>query len=240
VIEGVALSPKQRIAHARKCFAIREYARAEPILLRIVEEHPNFADVHNMLGVIHHEQGEHDRARRDFEQALRINPRYTDAALNLAVLCNDTGEYDVAREMFDRAAHSSRGGPGELDRNVAARLANLHAELGDAYTAASRLGDAATEYQRALGLCPTFIDIRAKLAAVLRASGNLELAIGEYENILARNAAYVPARLNLGLALLAVGRRDEAVEHWQKVLRLAPGDRTAVAYLASAGAPAKP
>src|SRR5512138_465987 len=235
-----ALSQKHQVSYARRCFSVKQYDRAEPVLLRLVEEHPNFADVHNMLGVIHHEQGDYQRAQQDFERALRINPRYTDAALNLAVLCNDTGQYEVAQQLYDRALRSSRGGPGQLDRNVAAKLANMHAETGDMYRVAGALDQAIVEYERALGLCPAFVDIRAKLAAAFRDVGQLPRAIAEYEAILERNAAYVPARLNLGLALLSSGRREEAVAHWQKVLRLSPGDRTAEAYLKLAGAEPAP
>jgi tetratricopeptide (TPR) repeat protein len=240
MLAEVALSPKHRIAAARRCLSVKEYERAEPLLLRVVEEHPNFADVHNMLGIIHHEQGDYDRAQADFERALKINPRYTDAALNLAVLCNDTGQYDTAQQHYERARSSARGGPDNLDRNVAAKLANMHADVGDMYRLAGRAGDAVVEYERALTLCPGFVDIRAKLAACLREVGELERAIAEYEDILQRNAAYVPARLNLGLSLLAAGRRDEAISHWQKVLRLAPGERTAEAYLNLVGTAPQP
>jgi tetratricopeptide (TPR) repeat protein len=240
MLAEVALSPKQRIAAARRCFAVKEYQRAEPLLLRVVEDHPNFADVHNMLGVIHHEQGDYDRAQRDFQRALQINPRYTDAALNLAVLCNDTGQYEVAQEMYDCARTSAQGGPGRLDRNVAAKIANMHAEVGDTYRMAGEPEPAIAEYERALGLCPAFVDIRAKLAATLRDAGHLDRSIEQYETILGQNAAYLPARLNLGLALLTAGRRAEAIAHWQKVLRLAPGDRTAEAYLKLAGATPQP
>jgi tetratricopeptide (TPR) repeat protein len=236
----LASSPKRRVAEARRCFAIREYGRAQPILLRVAEEHPGYADVHNMLGVIHHDQGDYARAQRDFERALQINPRYTDAALNLAVLCNDTGQYDAARELYERAVASARGGPGSIDRNVAARLANMHAEVGDMYRLAGALDQALVEYERALALCPGFVDIRAKLAASLRDLGQLDRAIAEYEEILQRNAAYVPARVSLGVALLSAGRRDEAIGHWQKVLRLSPGHRASEAYLKLAGAEPAP
>jgi len=236
----VALSPKHRMSYARRCFSVKQYDRAEPLLLGIVEEHPNFADAHNMLGVIHHEQGDYDRAQRDFEQALRINPRYTDAALNLAVLCNDTGQYDAAQQLYDRALQSSKGGPGRLDRNVAAKIANLHAETAEVYRVAGALHEAIQEFERALALCPGFVDIRARLAATFREAGQIDRALAEYEDILQRNAAYVPARLALGLTLLAAGRRDQAIEHWQKVLRLVPGDPTAEAYLKLAGSMPQP
>jgi tetratricopeptide (TPR) repeat protein len=236
----LASSPKHRVAEARRCFAARDYARAEPILQRVADEHPNFADVHNMLGVIQHEQGDYPRAQRSFERALRINPRYTDAALNLAVLCNDTGQYDAARELYDQALTSAQGGPGRIDRNVAARIANMHAVVGDMYRVAGAHDQAVIEYERALGLCPGFVDIRAKLAAALRDVGDVERAVAEYEDILQRNAAFVPARVALGVALLSMGRRDEAVAHWQKVLRLSPGHRVAEAYLKVAGAEPSP
>ena len=35
----LAPSPKYRVAEARRCFATRDYARAEPILLRVAEEY---------------------------------------------------------------------------------------------------------------------------------------------------------------------------------------------------------
>lgn len=240
MLAEVPLSPKSRIAAARRSFAAKDFDRAEPILLRVVEDHPHFADVHNMLGVIHHEQGDYGRAQEDFERALKINPRYTDAALNLAVLCNDTGQYDHAQAMYDRARASSEGGPGRLDRNVAARLANMHAETGDMYRMAGVPAEAVVEYERALRLCPSFVDIRGKLATALREAGRLDAAVEQYEEILGRNAAYLPARLDLGLCLLAAGRRDEAVHHWQKVLRLQPGHPTAEAYLKLAGATPNP
>ena len=225
---------------ARTCFAAKHYERAEPLLLRVVEENPEFADVHNMLGVIHHEQGDYPRAQKDFETALQINPRYTDAALNLAVLCNDTGQYDVARDLYDRAVTHARKGPGEMPRGVAAKLSNMHAELGDAYTAAGMHMEAAGEYEHALALCPDFVDIRGKLAKALREIGDFERAIGEYEAILKKNAAYVPARVSLGLVLFHAGRRNEAIAHWQKVLRLDPGHAAVGSYLKMAGVEPKP
>jgi tetratricopeptide (TPR) repeat protein len=236
----LASSPRHRVAEARRCFAAREYRRAEAILLRVAEDHPGYADVHNMLGVIRHDRGDYERAQRDFERALQINPRYTDAALNLAVLCSDTGQYEAARRLYERAVASARGGPGRLDRNVAARLANMHAEVGDLYRLAGALDQAVAEYERALALCPSFVDIRAKLAAALRDLGQLDRAIAEYEEILQHNAGYVPARVSLGVALLSAGRRDEAIGHWQKVLRLSPGHRASESYLKLAGAEPAP
>ena len=60
-----------------------------------------FADVHNMMGVIHHDRGRLEEARDAFRKALTINPKYTEAALNLSVTCNDLGEYEQALELIE-------------------------------------------------------------------------------------------------------------------------------------------
>ncbi|MFL5298853.1 MAG: tetratricopeptide repeat protein, partial [Anaeromyxobacteraceae bacterium] len=84
---------------------------------------------------------------------------------------------------------------------------------------------------RALELCPTYIDIRARLAGAHRDAGQREEAIREYEEIVRQNPTYIPARLSLGLVLQAVGRVEEAVRQWDAVLQIAPGNRNAEIYL---------
>ena len=69
----------------RDAYRKKEYSRAEDYLTRVAEQHDDFADVFNMLGVIYHDRGLFTKAQQNFERALAINPRYTEAALNLAV-----------------------------------------------------------------------------------------------------------------------------------------------------------
>ena len=98
---------------AREHYENREYDKAEPLLTQIVREHQGFADMFNMLGVIHHGQGRFTQAQEMFEHALKVNPNYTEAALNLAVTYNDLGKYREAKIGLrggDRAlARRSRG-----------------------------------------------------------------------------------------------------------------------------------
>ena len=55
---------------AREHYENREYAEAEPILMQIVREHQGFADMFNMLGVIHHGHGRFTQAQEMFEHLL--------------------------------------------------------------------------------------------------------------------------------------------------------------------------
>ena len=78
----------------RDAYRKKEYSRADDYLTRVAEQHDDFADVFNMLGVIYHDRGLFSKAQQNFERALAINPRYTEAALNLAVTYNDLGRYN--------------------------------------------------------------------------------------------------------------------------------------------------
>ena len=174
-------SLKQALTLGRAYYLKKEYARAEQYLSQVVEQNQSFADVYNMLGVVYHDQGQYQKAQRSFEAALRINPGYTDAALNLAIIYNDTGKYQAARDTYQQALSRSGAAPGQVDRFVKGKLANMYADIGDVWLSAGMHGEAAREYQRALELCPTFVDIRARLAAAHRDSGAREEAIAEYE-----------------------------------------------------------
>jgi tetratricopeptide (TPR) repeat protein len=229
---------RQSLTLGRLYFAKKDYARAEQHLSAVVEQNHSFADVYDMLGVVYHEQGQYQKAERAFEEALRINPRYTDAALNLAVIYNDTGQYARAREVFQQALSHAADAPGEIDRFVKGKLANLYAVAGDVWHCAGKLPEAMAEYRRALALCPTFVDIRAKLAGALRDAGARDEALREYEEIVRQVPGYVPARLALGVTLHALGRRDEAVRQWEAALELSPGNASAQTYLRLARAEA--
>src|SRR6266540_3987930 len=158
-------SLRQSLTLGRAYYEKKDYARAEQYLTEVVEQNQSFADVYNMLGVVYHDAGHYQKAQRAFEAALRINPGYTDAALNLAIIYNDTGKYQAAQEAYRQALSRSGAAPGQLDRFVKGKLANMYADVGDVWLSSGAFAEAVAEYERALALCPTFVDIRARLAA---------------------------------------------------------------------------
>ncbi len=222
----------------REHYLAAEYQKAVPHLQAVLDRHDGFADVHNMLGVSLQQLGSVKQARIHFERAVELNPAYTEAALNLAVCYNELGRYEDAKAVYERAAASRETKPegvDNLDSFVRGKLANLHHDLGLAYEAAGLLPQAIAQFREALELCPTFVDIRTKLATTLRDAGELDEAIEQLIAVRDAKPEYVAARLHLGVTLWTAGRKPEATAEWRAVLDHDPDNSRVHTYLRMAG-----
>lgn len=222
---------KQLLVLGREHYANREFEKAEQLLRMVLEEEDRYADVHDMLGVIAHGRGNFVAAERHFERALEINPAYTEAALNLAVTYNDRGKYERAREVYGRIKVGASGTAAGLDPFARGKIANMHADLAQAYHDAGLTREAIGEYEKATALCPHFADLQTKLGALLREAHDLPGARARYEAALAQKPGYVPALLQLGVTLLSLGDANGAEVQWRRVIELEPDNSQAKMYL---------
>lgn len=222
---------KQLLVLGREHYAKREFEKAEQMLRMVLEEEDRYADVHDMLGVIAHSRGNFLVAERHFERALEINPSYTEAALNLAVTYNDRGKYEKAREVYARIKVGQSGNASGLDPFARGKIANMHADVGQAYADAGLTREAIRELEKACSLCPEFADLQTRLGALLREVNDLPGARLRYEAAIQARPNYVPARLQLGVILLSLGESKTAAEHWQHVISIEPENSQAKMYL---------
>jgi tetratricopeptide (TPR) repeat protein len=222
---------KQLLVLGREHYGKREFEKAEELLRQVLEAEDRFADVHDMLGVIAHARGNFIQAERHFERALEINPSYTEAALNLAVTYNDRGKYDAAKQVYARIKGNPSGSVQTLDPFARGKLANMHADLGQASADVGLPHEAIEEFEKAVNLCPQFADLQTKLGGLLREVNNQARAREHYEAALASRPNYVPARLQLGVTLLALGDAKGAEDEWRKVIEIEPDNSRAKMYL---------
>ena len=215
----------------RRRYKAEEYPEAEDALRGSLAFTRTYADVHNMLGVIYHTQGRLVDARAAFEEALKVNPKYTEAALHLTITLNDLGEHERAREIYREVAELTKADERELDPMVRGKIANMHAEIADAYASYGRTDEALMEFGHALDLCPEFIDLRARMAAVLRDRGEMDRAIEELTRVKLERPSYLEARVQLGLTLYKSGRLNEAIGEWESVLAANPEHERTRMYL---------
>lgn len=227
-------STEHLLAAARERFALQDYYGAAHLLEELTASGNAFADAHHLLGLCLSLLDQPQRALAEFDTALELNPRYLEALLHRGLVLTALGRADDAEESFRRAAAVATGDerfPGQ----VAAQLANKHAELGEMYSEAGHLREAVAQYRRALKLAPAFHDLRYRLARHLIAVGSVLEAREELERVMAARPGFLDAHAMLGLARYLAGDGVGARQVWTECLARRPEDARLEAYLAMLG-----
>ncbi len=224
-------SDRETLQLGRRAFERGDDASATQHFDRLLTHGVRFADVHYMLGMIRERRGDLDGALTQLRESVRLNPSYVEALLALASLHERRGEFDRSQGYAERASQLSRPTAGGLDPTTRGKLANQQAALGDALADAGERRDAIEQYRCALERCPTFHDIRHRLAIALREAGLPAQAATEFQRILRLHPGLLDSQIQLGLTWYTMGRTAEAIAEWDAVLEKDPGRDEARMYL---------
>lgn len=222
---------KQLVALGKQCFDNKQYQKAEQYLKKVLSLNDRYADVMNMLGVIHHIEGKFQSAIDLFRQALKINPRYTEALLNLAVLLNDLGKYQEAKKLYSQLKTHHKEPHKQIEPVLRGKLSNLHADIGDIYRSIGLYPHSIDEYLKALALNPGYLDIRTRLGQAYRENGQFTHSLKELKEVVSKNSGYAPARIQLGVTLYSMGKTTDAKREWKTVIAKEPDNEYAKMYL---------
>lgn len=215
----------------KKAFNEKRYEAALASLEQVAREKSGFADVFNMLGFIYYHFSRHDDAVKALKRALEINPAYTEAALNLSIVYNETGNINKSREIYAQAKEKAKDGQSYLDPYVKGKLANMHAEIGYIYKDLGVYGEAVTEFKKALGMRPDFVDIKTELGIAYRGMKEYESSLAELQGAVNMRPELPLPRVQLGLTYYLMGDKEKAREEWAQALSLNPKDRLAKMYM---------
>src|SRR2546427_3200066 len=226
------VSAEHLVEQARERFQLQDYYGAIHLLEEVVAAGRAFADAHHVLGLSYSLVGQQDQALAQLDRALALNPHYIEALVHRAIVLNELGREAEADAAFRRAAQVG-GEPREgFAAHVAAKLANQHAALGDAYLGAGGLTQAIGEYHQALTLGPAFHDLRYKLGRMLLEAGRAPHARRNFRIIVRAPPPYLDAAAMLRVACYPAGGGVPAQAGWGGCRgRRAKGPR-AEAYLA--------
>jgi tetratricopeptide (TPR) repeat protein len=216
---------------AKEKFAAQDYFGAVHLLEDLVRSGRAFADAHHLLGLSFHLLGQSDRALAALDHALSLNPRYVEAHVHRALVLDALGRGSDAEAALLRARDVGGDARQGIPATHAAKLANLHAELGEAYAETGAPERAIEQYRRALELGPTFHDLRYRLARLLLESGNPQDSRAELEKVVAAQPQLFDARAALGLAAYVGGDLKTARVVWTELRRERPDDAKVKAYL---------
>jgi tetratricopeptide (TPR) repeat protein len=168
-------------------------------------------EVHNNLGRIHLGKGEIEKARAEFEAALRLDPSNADALLNIAGILRAEGRVAQAEQLVRRALQMDPSSVGALSE-----LAEIRRDQGD-------LDDAARLFREAIGIAGGMPFLYLGLGDVQQRAGRFEEALASFRAALELDPDSQKARYNLGVTHANMGRIDEAIAEYEKALALGDG-----------------
>ena len=226
------VSPERLVEQARERFELQDYYGAIHLLEEVIATGRAFADAHHLLGLSYSLAGQPDKALEELDRALALNPRYVEALIHRALVLNELGREEEATAMLRRAHRIDTGEQAGFATHIAAKLANQHAALGEAYLEGGGLTQAIDQYQQALELGPAFHDLRYKLGRLLLEAGRALDARDQFEMIVRERPGFLDAAAMLGLACYLSGDGLAARDVWEACRARRPEDPRVEAYLA--------
>lgn len=224
--------PGRLLDQARERFDLQDYHGAILFLEELIAAGRGFADAHHLLGVSYHLVGQAERALQALDEALSRNPDYVEALIHRGIILGEAGRGDEAQEAFDRAQAAGGHERDGLAGHHAAKLANLHAHLGEAYVEAGALDRGIEQYRLALRLGPGFHDLRYRLGKLLLDAGRSLEAREVLQEVVEGRPGFAEAKASLGLAAYLSGDPQTARTIWREAAAAHPKDPRAPAYLA--------
>src|SRR6266704_348826 len=184
------VSPERLVEQANERFQLQDYYGAIHLLEEVIATGRAFADAHHLLGLSYSLAGQSEKALEQFHRALVLN---------------ELGREAEANAMLRRARQVTSERRGGFHGHVAAKLANQHAVLGQAYLEAGGLNEAIAQYEEALKLGPAFHDLRYKLGRLLLEAGRALDAHEHFQIIVRERPSFLDAAAMLGLASYLAG-----------------------------------
>jgi protein O-GlcNAc transferase len=219
-------------------------ADAREMYRRITKAAPGHFESRHLLGVVHHQLGNHAEAIRQIGVALQINPHNASAYVNRGVVLQHLKRLDEALISYDRAialepndavSFYNRGNVlkelKRLDEAVASydRAIALDPDhwgalynRGNALGALKRFDAALTNYEAVIALKPDHVEAHINRGIALSELKRLDEAVASYDAVIARNSDHVEAHLNRGLALHELKRPDDALKSFDRAIELDP------------------
>jgi len=232
--EACVSDAKALVALGRLEEALDSYDRALAIDPTLVEA------LHNRCLVLA-ELGRPDLALGAYDRALVADPTLTRALIGKGNVLAELQRYEEALACFDGALRvSPELGEVQARRaDVVERLnrlsrAEAHCFRAKTLHAIERFAEAVEDYDKAIALCPDFLEAWNGRGLSLIELGELTDALASFDRALALRPDDVAAHTNRSAALRSLGRAEEAIAAADRALALEPANILALNHRANA------
>ncbi|HXE91231.1 MAG TPA: tetratricopeptide repeat protein [Terriglobales bacterium] len=135
------------------------------------------AVLYNKMGLAELAMLRYDRAKKNFEKAVKMNPQYPEALNNLGAVYYIRKSYGRAIKQYKKAIEASPN------------WASFHSNLGTAYFARKEYDKATVEYLRALELDPEIFERRSTMGVSAHLTTSTDRA--RYSYVIAKMYAHI-------------------------------------------------
>jgi tetratricopeptide (TPR) repeat protein len=210
---------------------------AEQVYQEILRGNPQYANALHLLGLLQHQQGQHEVALKNIRRAISVLPRSELFWANLAAVYHALERYREAADGYEQAirlnpnngmAHFQLGCVLHALEDIDGAEANLrraiqinpnsaqaHSHLGNTLVRLKKLDEAAGSLQHALKLSPGSAEVHTNLGLVLRHQGKLDEAVRSLQTALTIDSQYADAHKLLGLIFLLMGNFEAGWSHYE-------------------------
>ena len=196
-----------------KAIALHQQGEFEAALLlyqEILAKNHKVADAHHLMGVVHLELQQFDKAIASIQKAIHLHSQNAFYFSNLGVAQLDSGRQQEAVQSFSQA----------LALNPSFAQASFN--LGNACSELYQYELAVAHYQKAIALDNTQIAYPLNLANAYRELGEFSSALAFYDMALALNHEDATVWLNKGLCLQRMAAPLQAIDCFEQVTKLDP------------------
>jgi Flp pilus assembly protein TadD len=233
---------------------------ARPLAQKMLEQSPHDFDLLYLSGVMEHDAGEFEAARKHLEEAVALSPTTAAARFNLGQVLAQLGDTKGAKEQLEQAltlgatepeVHMQLGkvlhtlGENErasqelklyqegLKRNHDRALAASKTAQGDKELDSGDPKRAVAFYREALEAVPDDAQLTFKLGVALDKAGDIPAERAALEKAVQINPDLATAQNQLGFLASQEGDNVNAEKHFREAVRAAPGFTEAWVNLAA-------
>jgi predicted O-linked N-acetylglucosamine transferase (SPINDLY family) len=184
---------------------------AEALYRQILQVEPNHPEALHLLGVMAHQQGQHELAVDYIGRAIAIKANEARFHNNLGATYRALGKLQEAMTHYQTAIA------------LHPAYAEAYNNLGNVLREQGKLDEAEAQYRQAVALRPDYAEAHHHLGNVLREQGKLDEAEAQYRQAVAIKPGLAEAFFNLGNVLKELQRPIEAEAQYRQALALQPG-----------------
>ncbi|QWD05861.1 tetratricopeptide repeat protein [Polynucleobacter paneuropaeus] len=229
---------------AIKAFHESDFANAEYLLFKYLNENPNHFDACHLLAIVLANQGMLEEANKQYQLALTLNPSSISALSNWGACLNLLGQHRQAIQVLEKALSINQTiaalwfntanilcDAGEFNKACIhyEKALSLDTEYFQAYNNYGKAlfnldlsSKALEQYERALGLNPDFAEAWSNKGNALNQLMRYAEALDCYERALSLNPEFPEAWSNKGITLQAIKQYEQALHSYNKAIALKP------------------